>query len=215
MYRAGQGNTKFRESIKSPEKCRFFKSLEEGQNPNAWLLTCCDSRVVPSQFTETKPGELFIHRNVGNIISPEPTEAEIKVTIEYALKYLEVGEIIVCGHTDCGAMKALINPEMVEDSPIIRQYLKHASPVLEKIKDIRDPRQKLQKAIEENVLLQIEHLKTHPRVKEALEAGSIKIHGFVYHIGTGELHAYDPTQEKFVLIDECAEFKTLHSAAHA
>ncbi|GGI77741.1 carbonic anhydrase [Legionella impletisoli] len=212
MFRMGQGNAHFLRS-RSLEDQRFFQSLEKGQSPEALLFTCCDSRVVPSIFTETKPGELFVDRTIGNIIHPAPTDAPVAATIEYALKVLKIKEIIVCGHTECGAMQGLINPRLVEDLPATRQLLRIAAPVLEKIGEIPNPRERLQRAIEENVLLQLEHLKSHPAVGEALSEDSIKIHGCVYNIGTGELQIYDEHHKTFTPVETWEMYKDCSSSA--
>lgn len=180
----------------------LFERLAQGQEPEALFITCSDSRIDPSLITQTKPGELFIVRNVGNIIPAYGAGGGGEgAAIEYALKALDVQDIIICGHTHCGAMNSLLHPEQLEDLPSVRKWLTHADSTLsiirERYGDDTD-QQKLLDTVKENVLVQIDNLHTHPAVAAALSVGSLKVHGWVYDFEAGAMHAYHPDQSKFL-----------------
>ncbi|MCL6501200.1 MAG: carbonic anhydrase [Pirellulales bacterium] len=183
----------------------FFERLAEGQRPLALFITCSDSRVNPNLITQTEPGELFIMRNAGNIVPPYGVAAGGEAaTIEFAVAELGVKDVIVCGHSRCGAMNALLNLRLVEHLPAVRQWLTHAEAtrriMCEKYGD-RTGEAALTTAIEENVLVQLENLRTHPSVASGLARGQLKLHGWVYKIETGEVFAYQPQQGQFLSID--------------
>jgi carbonic anhydrase len=185
----------------------LFERLTSGQNPQALFITCSDSRVTPDLITQSEPGDLFVLRNAGNLVPPHgaaPDSGEA-ATIEYAVKSLKIHDIIVCGHTLCGAMQALLHPEGLGEMPRMRQWLGHA----EATRDIIDsnyaivPEANRWKAtVEENVLVQLENLRTHPCVAAGLARATLKLHGWVYKLETGDVFAYDPHQGQFLpLID--------------
>lgn len=185
------------------EKQALFRDLEQGQHPQALFITCSDSRIVPNLLTQTEPGELFILRTAGNIV---PSYGSVKggeaATIEYAVSALKVQDIIVCGHSHCGAMAALLNPESVHELPAVRELLAHAGEVRELIaEDYTDDGARLTATIEQNVLVQLEHLRTHPSVTAALAAGQVRLHGWVYRFETGEVFAHDAACGTFQPID--------------
>jgi carbonic anhydrase len=184
----------------------LFQRLTQGQNPQALFITCSDSRINPNLITQTDPGELFIIRNAGNIIPPYGTaNGGEGATIEFAVAALEVPDVIVCGHSHCGAMKGLVEPETLRDLPAMRAWLSYAEEtrriVREKYTDRTDTAL-LTTAVEENVLVQIENLRTHPTVASALARGKLKLHGWVYKIETGEVFAYDPERGQFAPVIE-------------
>jgi len=187
----------------------FFQSLTKGQDPSAILICCSDSRIVPNLITESRPGELFVIRNAGNIIpsfNPHTIMPDSMIaSIEYAITVLEIQEIIVCGHSNCGAMTSLVNPDSIPSLPVASKWLKYyAAEALENAKkkhhDHPDGSDELliKSTIEKNVLLQIEHLKTHPVVQEAIAAGKLKIHAWVYDVGTRVMQEYSEEKEQFV-----------------
>lgn len=187
------------------EKQDLFSSLIKGQSPDILFITCSDSRIIPSLITHSELGELFVIRNAGNIVPPYspiiPTGEA--ATIEFALKKLNVKEIIVCGHSDCGAMKGLLTPNLENDLPIVSKWLSaYAQPALDKIQEkhpeLEDAKQKLTCVTEENILLQMKHLKTLSIVKERLEANELNIHGWFYDIEKGEVFIYDLNKHKFI-----------------
>jgi carbonic anhydrase len=184
----------------------LFARLAGGQSPQTLFITCSDSRIDPNLITHTDPGDLFVIRNAGNII-PAYTAAsggEI-ASIEFAVAGLAVSDIVICGHSHCGAMKGLLHPEYLTEMPSVAEWLKHAESTRRIVKSkyghlaVGD---QLDVAIEENVLVQIENLQTHPAVAVALAEGKLKLHGWVYDIASGEVYAYDDQAEQFVPLGE-------------
>jgi carbonic anhydrase len=184
----------------------LFARLAGGQSPQTLFITCSDSRIDPNLITHTDPGDLFVVRNAGNII-PAYTSAsggEI-ASIEFAVAGLAVSDIVICGHSHCGAMKGLLHPEYLAEMPAVAQWLSHAESTRRIVKSkyghLTEADQ-LDVAIEENVLVQIENLQTHPAVAVALSEGKLKLHGWVYDIATGEVFAFDDAAEQFVPLGE-------------
>jgi carbonic anhydrase len=184
-------------------RSELFERLASGQNPQALFITCSDSRVMPELIMQAEPGDLFVLRNAGNLVPPHganPVGGE-EATIEYAVKSLRIRDIIVCGHTLCGAMQALMNPDALGEMPAVRSWLEHAAATREIIKtSYHDlgPEATWKATVEENVLVQLENLRTHPAVAAALAAGRVKLHGWVYKLETGEVFSYDPVKGQFV-----------------
>ena len=184
----------------------MFERLKSGQTPDALFITCSDSRVNPNLITQTEPGQLFIIRNAGNIIPPYgAANGGEGATVEYAVFALGIKDIIVCGHSYCGAIKGLIHPEQLEGMPSVSRWLRHAEAtrliMQEKYPEMRDETLETQTA-RENVLIQIENLQTHPSVASRLAQGRLKLHGWMYHFETGEVFAYDPAMRRFVPVRE-------------
>ena len=174
----------------------FYHKLVDGQKPQALFITCSDSRVVPDLICQTDPGDLFVLRNAGNIIAPYVPNCPTgeAATIEYAIKGLGVRDIVVCGHTRCGAMQAVSNPDSTANMPRVRQWLEHAQAGMEIVCTCYQhlaPEARVKVLIQENVLVQLEHLRTHPAVAAALASGELKLHAWVYKMETGEVFAYD------------------------
>ena len=186
----------------------LFERLSRGQSPQVLFVTCSDSRISPNLLTQSTPGDLFILRNAGNIIPPYGTSnGASAATIEFALAGLGVKDIIVCGHSHCGAMKALLHPEEVADMPAMASWLRHAEATRRIIKENYqglDDQAMLKAAIEENVLVQIESMRTHPFVAAKLSKGDLHLHAWVYKIETGQVFTYDPGQGQYVLLTEAS-----------
>lgn len=190
----------------------LFESLGKGQSPEVLFITCADSRLSPHLFTHSGLGELFILRNAGNIVSPHSTPETPSgeaATIEFAIAGLKCKEIIVCGHSHCGAMKGLVTPALEKELPETAAWLQHSS-ILVKHLEIRhpeaiDPSSKLKHLTQDNVLLQIEHLKEHPSVRKRLAEGTLKIHGWYYEIDTGEVHIYNAEKGRFISFEQTVE----------
>jgi carbonic anhydrase len=186
-----------------PQKQKLFRELAGAQNPTAVFITCADSRVVPDLITQSQPGDLFICRTVGNQIPPHGSAAEggVASSIEYAVQALGVHHVIVCGHSDCGAMKAVLRPEKIAALPATAAWLRNAatarSVVLENYQGVTDE-VLLHLLTEENVVSQIDNLKTHPAVATRLARGELQLHGWVYHIHSGEITTYDVRTGLFV-----------------
>lgn len=195
------------------KKEELFAQLSKGQNPETLFITCSDSRVVPSIVTNSEPGDLFELQNAGNII-PAFGAGGIgeAATIEYAVSALKVKDVVICGHSQCGAMTGLLHPEKIEGLPAVKGWLQHAETtrriILENYKHITDPAARLTATVEENVLVQLEHLRTHPAVAVAIARKQLRLHGWVYKIETGEVFAFDPESEQFVPLEVSVEQPT-------
>ncbi len=194
-----QGAQRFEREI-FPAQRRRFKALAGAQYPKALFITCSDSRIDPNLVLQARPGELFHIRNAGNIV-PRPRAAGGEAaTIEFAIRGLGIRHVIVCGHTDCGAMKALRERDQLGVFPAMQAWLKHAElalRVLPKVaNDGRDAQ--IRALIEENVLVQMENLRAHPVIAEGLEAGQVHLLGCLYDIPKGRFLIYVPAQGKFV-----------------
>ena len=189
-----------------PEKKDLFERLSEGQSPEALFITCSDSRIETAMITQTEPGELFICRNAGNIVPPHTNHTGgMTASIEFAVSALKVPHIVVCGHTECGAMKGAMNPEGLDELPHVREWLSYSRAAVAAVNAIApesgaDERMRL--LLEQNVVLQLQHLKTHPSVAARLAAGDLTLHGWVYDIKTGGVVAWDEAQNRFVPVDE-------------
>jgi carbonic anhydrase len=200
------GIHRFQQNIFSTRK-KLFERLVEGQQPLALFITCSDSRVDPELLTQSQPGEIFVLRNAGNIVPPYgAVRGGESATIEYAMAVLNVQDIIVCGHSHCGAMTGLLNPDSLSDLPEVRNWLDYASStrriIAENYGHLTDPAHRLTATVEENVLVQLENLRTHPRVAAALSRDELKLHGWVYKFETGQVFAYDPQQQQFTSVEE-------------
>ena len=189
-----------------PDKQSLFEKLSGGQSPEALFITCADSRIETAMITQTQPGELFVCRNAGNIVPPHTQNTDgMDASIEYAVSALKIPHIVICGHSGCGAMAGAMNPEGLDSLPHVKDWLSFSRAAVDTVKSIgadKSEAEQMDMLIEQNVLLQIQHLKTHPSVAIALAEKRTEIHGWVYNIGTGGVTAYDEAQDKFVLVDE-------------
>ena len=178
-----------------PEHQELFERLAIGQRPEALFITCADSRIDPCLITQTKPGELFICRVIGNVVPPYPEAiGGVSATIEYAVGVLRVPEVVVCGHTDCGVMRGALNPEALEAYPNVTAWLHYA-----KVEHrASDPSAEFLLALtEDNVVAQLKNLRSHPSVAARLEQADLALHGWVYHIGSGTVTTYSETTNRF------------------
>jgi len=188
----------------------YRRLAAHGQFPEALFITCCDSRVAPLEITHGQPGDLFILRNIGNFVPPYSESAlddtGVAAAVEYAVRYLEVRDIIVCGHSDCGALKALYKDRSkYSDTPHIAEWLKHGDRTMAVVAAnypelSREERYEI--TAEENVLLQMENLRTYPVVQKATREGRLHVHAWYYVIGTGTIFRYSPEKEQFEPIVE-------------
>lgn len=202
MKRLIQGLHEFQTTYFNDHR-ELFELLSQGQQPRVLFITCSDSRIDPNLLTQTEPGEMFIIRNAGNIIPPYgATNGGEGATVEYAVHALGVQDIIVCGHSHCGAMKGLLKiDKLADEMPVVYEWLKHAEATRRTIKEHYqhyEGEELLNVATEENVLTQLDNLRTYPVIHSRLKSGQLQLHGWVYEIETGEVFTYDPMKEQFV-----------------
>jgi carbonic anhydrase len=188
-----------------PSKVRLFKRLAKGQRPIALLIICSDSRINPNLITHTEPGELFIVRNVGNMVPAYGAGPSGEAAaIEYAVAELGVNDVIVCGHTHCGAMAGILDPKRLAGLPAVRRWLRHghatARIICENYAHLRS-QALLNATAQENVLVQLQHLATHPVVAVRLARRELNLHGWMYKIETGEVFRYAQPDNQFVRIE--------------
>jgi carbonic anhydrase len=185
-----------------PEHGHDFVRLARGQEPAALFITCADSRISPEMITEAALGELFVCRNIGNLV---PAYGEmlggVSAVVEFAVSALHVPHIIICGHSDCGAMKAMFDPAKhgLDSMPTVKSWLRNAeaahSVVRATARDLSEE-DMVSALVRQNVALQLQHLRTHPAVAAAHAGGQIRLHGWVFDIGAGRIDALDePTGE--------------------
>ncbi len=184
----------------------LFERLSQGQNPETLFITCSDSRIDPNLITHTEPGDLFVLRNAGNLVPAYGATSGGEVaTIEFAVTALQVKDIVICGHSHCGAMKGLLKPESLEEMPAVAEWLRHAEAtrriVRSKYKHLSG-QDLLDVCTEENVLVQVENLQTHPAVRVALSEGQLKLHAWIYDIASGDVFAFDEPTSQFVPLGE-------------
>ncbi len=207
LTRIIQGVNQFHENYFASHQ-ELFEQLSQSQSPDVLFITCSDSRIDPFLITQSPPGRLFVIRNVGNIVSTYGSSSITEAAaIEYAVQALGVKEIIVCGHSHCGAMRGLLQVgSLAETMPMVYTWLRtHAEAtrrlVIDNYPD-ETPERLLRIAIEQNVLSQIENLETHPVVRSRLHAGTLNIHAWMYEIETGSVFAFDAAHHKFSLLDQ-------------
>lgn len=215
MEKIISGHARFKETAFETRR-QLFAELANGQSPEVLFITCADSRIDPNLVTQTEPGDLFICRNAGNIVPPHvKTAGGVTASIEYAVAVLGVRDIVVCGHTDCGAMKGALNTEALADLPHVCDWLEHSRAAVEIVKACngRATLEELDQVTEQNVLLQLQHLRTHPAVAARISSGEVELHGWVYNIETGDVLAWDKATDKFVPVEE--RYASLLTAASA
>ncbi len=186
------------------EEEKSFKALANSQSPEVLFFSCSDSRVDPNVITQSKPGDLFIVKNVGSIIpdcSPHWKKSCTGAAIEFALQALSVSDIVVCAHSDCGAMKALYKePEAFKDSPNLQEWVKTAIPAKGDIDAMNDGatfKKLIEITTKEHIVESLANLKTYPIVAEAIKKGKLNLHGWYYDIGNGSVHTYNSDADSF------------------
>ncbi|MGE0709650.1 MAG: carbonic anhydrase [Planctomycetota bacterium] len=208
MQKLVEGVHKFQNEVFGSHR-EVFERLIAAQKPEALFITCSDSRVVSNLITQTEPGTLFELQNAGNIVPAYGADGSggTAATVEYAVAVLGVEHIVVCGHSLCGAMGALLDPDSLKDVPAVAAWLRNAETtrriVTENYKHLAHDKHRLHMAaVEENVLVQLESLRTHPSVAAALARGDLRLHAWVYKIETGEVFCYDAEQGQYVPLAE-------------
>jgi len=203
------GIVEFREH-QLPQYAAQFRELAGGQSPDTLFIACADSRVVPNLLVSTDPGELFTMRNVGNLVPPATSDGlstgdlSEASAIEYAVTILKVANIVVCGHSGCGAMKAVLAAGALDDAPNLAAWLHHAAPAASRLKQEAalpaglKPYDRLSQL---NVLTQLEHLLTYPIVRAAVDGGALRLSGWWFDIATGDMYTHRPGTGSFEVID--------------
>ena len=196
------GIRRFRTEAYPEQEEIYRRAVSEPQRPHALFVTCADSRIDPEMITQSGTGDLFVTRNIGNLV---PAYGEmlggVSAVIEYAVMALKVQHVVVCGHTDCGAMKGLLDPQAVQKMPTVQRWLRNADAALSVASSLAPPDEKpselMRRLTEENVLLQLQHLRTHPSVAGAMAREELTISGWVYDIGKGEVRISEDGERMF------------------
>jgi carbonic anhydrase len=211
MKKLLRGIVDFRERVR-PSYRDVFSRLALGQSPDSLFIACSDSRVVPNLFASTDPGDLFVVRNPANLIAPADEDGKSvsdeseAAAIEFAVMSLKVKDIIVCGHSECGGIRALCQGRHAVQVPHLRSWLRHAEPALERHRRgerlATAPGQWINEVSQLNVLEQLRNLESYPVVREAVAQGELRLHGWWFDIEAAEVLAYDPQAKAFVVIDD-------------
>ncbi len=205
MQKLIEGVHKFRKDEFGSYRKLFRKLSQQGQNPHTLFITCSDSRVLAELITQSQPGDLFVVKNVGNIVPPADVKGSTNSTaaaIEFAVESLRVNDIVVCGHSQCGAMEALLTDLPADKAmPHLRDWLALAAPVRRVLQTeytfLSSDTDRLTAAAEENVLFALENLRSYPGVQQRLADGSLQLHGWFFKIATAELFAFNPETKQF------------------
>jgi carbonic anhydrase len=188
-----------------PQQSALFKRLSTEQNPSTLFVTCSDSRVVPELLTQSEPGLLFVIRNAGNIVpsyGPEP--GGVSATVEYAIAVLGVTDIVICGHSNCGAMTAISTCTNLEHMPAVASWLRHAdaAKAINASRHYGSDAERLEALVKDNVIAQLGNIRTHPSVAVGLVNKTLRLHGWIFDIESGEMLALDGKTGKFLpLVD--------------
>ncbi len=178
----------------------LMAELAQGQHPGLLYIGCSDSRILPSHILDAHPGTVFTTRNIANIVPPyaalEQGETAVAAVLEYAVLHLKVSDIVLCGHSCCGGMQALAHAHALE--PGLRAWLTYAEDAQERVPADLSGAAQLDALIEANVLLQVEHLRSYPFIAEAEQAGTLRLHAWVYDLATEQVRAYDEAEDHFV-----------------
>ncbi|WP_321472430.1 carbonic anhydrase [uncultured Paludibaculum sp.] len=193
-----------------PSHRELFAHLAANQQPRALFIACSDSRVVPNLLLQAEPGDLFLVRNAGNIVPPAGSAdgGGTVASIEYAVAALDITDVILCGHTNCGAMKGILHPEKVESMPHVAAWVQHATPArraVERLFPEAGETDKLERTVEQNVIQQVKNLLTHSFIRSRVEAGRMELYGWVYDIRSGTVRGMDASGQ---------EFSEIHFEAH-
>ena len=207
----------FEKHVFPGEAALYAKLASEGQSPKALMISCADSRIVPEQIMQAQPGDLFVCRNAGNIVpSFSETIGGVSSTVEYAVMALGVRDIIVCGHSDCGAMKAVADPSGLGRMPNVAAWLKHSAAAAHVVDEAYPELcngERVRAVSLENVVAQLAHLRTHPSVASGIARGDIALHGWFVDIHAGQILGLDGDTGRFVSLREDAPLPVAHRAA--
>jgi carbonic anhydrase len=205
-----QGILRFQTSVYPPKAAEYQEAASKPQTPSTLIVTCADSRIDPELITQSRPGDIFVTRNIGNLV---PAYGEmlggVSAVIEYAVSALKVRHVVICGHSDCGAMKALLDPASLNSMITVKSWMRNAEAALSVANSLSEEGEekltKLRRLTEENVLLQLQHLRTHPSVAGAMAREQLTLSGWVYEIGTGHVRISENGDRKFIPVGEAAK----------
>ena len=194
-------------------RSELFRSLATSQNPRTLFISCSDSRLVPELVTQCEPGDLFVIRNAGNIVpgfSAEP--GGVSASVEYAVAALGVEEIIICGHSDCGAMTAIATCQCMEHMPTVASWLRYAdaAKAINEAHTFVSDAERVSAMVRENVIAQLTNIKTHPSVARALQQGRLTLHGWVYDIASGTVEVLND-ERHFIPLTTCTAVNGLRA----
>ena len=204
MQKVIEGFLKFQKDV-FPTRTELFKKLAGQQNPKALFVTCSDSRVVPELLTQQEPGDLFVIRNAGNIVpsyGPEP--GGVSATVEYAVSVLKITDIVICGHSNCGAMGAISSCQCLDHLPAVGHWLRYAdsAKAIVSAREYASPQEKADALVRENVIAQLANIRTHPSVALGIAQHNLNLHGWVYNIENGVIEALDGKTMRFVPLSD-------------
>jgi carbonic anhydrase len=208
----------FEKQVFANQSDLYAKLAADGQFPKALMISCADSRIVPEYIVQAAPGDLFVCRNAGNIVPPFSTQnGGVTSTVEYAVMVLGIRDIIVCGHSDCGAMKALTKPGSTDSMPNVAAWLRHAATAVKVVED-GYPHvhggERVRALSLENVVAQLTNLRTHPSVASAIARGEMSLHGWFVDIHAGQILALDGASGRFMPIQDGAPLPVAQAASH-
>jgi len=203
MQKIIDGFLKFQKEV-FPQRSALFKQLAAQQSPKVLFVTCSDSRVVPELLTQQEPGDLFVIRNAGNIVpsyGPEP--GGVSATVEYAVSVLKVTDVVICGHSNCGAMAAISSCQCLDHLPAVAHWLRYsdAAKGIVAAREYPTQQERADDLVRENVIAQLANIRTHPAVALALAQGKLNLHGWVYDIENGQIQALDGQTATFVPLE--------------
>lgn len=211
MKKLVKGIVAFRETHLAEYREKYAR-LVKGQNPDVLFIACCDSRVVPNTFASSDPGDLFVHRNIGNVVPPQPLglangESSCSATIEFAVRALKVKHVVVCGHSECGAMQYFTHPPKEQSLPQVKQWLQYAEPSYQRyLKAENHPGfehlNEYNKLSQINVLQQLDHLMSYPDIAERVKNGRLKLHAWWFDLETADVCQYEAEADAFLVIDQ-------------
>ncbi len=207
MKKLIQGIVDFRNNL-TEESRELFAKLALGQKPDTLFIACSDSRVVPNLFASTNPGDLFVLRNIGNMIPPSSATQHdngASAVIEFSIFSLNISDIIVCGHSECGAMQALAHGTDTQCCPHLGSWLKYGEEALKKVRNgfvISPGLAEHNQLSQVNVLQQLQHIASYPFIQERIEKKQLRLHGWWFDIAQADVYCYEPDLNQFVVIDE-------------
>jgi carbonic anhydrase len=207
MKKLIQGIAEFRRNL-TEENRHLYATLALGQKADTLFIACCDSRVVPNLFASTNPGDLFVLRNMGNLIPPATCpmhDNSASATLEFSMHALDVRDIIVCGHSECGAMQSILKGIDTLSCPHLESWLKYGQEALDKVRQgfVLDPNiTEVNQISQMNVLQQMEHIRSYPFIQERLKKKEVRIHGWWFDIAHADVYCYEQDVNRFVLIDD-------------